>query len=224
MSGLIDPRSQSPGSPCPRDLGGVSYKVTARKSRLIVSHLETRREHLMLRNSLSRIVPLVLANVFGFCCWIGSAQLTRAEAPAAAVSSAIDPLDWPNWRGPEQNGISRETGLVEKFDLEGGDLLWSKPEFGTRSTPIVMRGKLYTLCRSEPETPREGEKVVCLDAATGKLIWENKFNVYLSDVPDTRVGWSCCVGDPTTGRIYAMGVCGYFQCLDGETGKTIWSH
>src|SRR5262249_45012809 len=43
------------------------------------------------------------------------------------------------------------------------------------------------------------------------------------DVPDTRVGWSCCVGDPTTGRVFAMGVCGFFQCLDGETGKTIWS-
>ena len=45
----------------------------------------------------------------------------------------------------------------------------------------------------------------------------------LSDVPDTRVAWSACVGDPTTGRVYAMGVCGYFQCLDGDTGKTIWA-
>ena len=87
-----------------------------------------------------------------------------------------------------------------------------------------MHGKLYTLARSEPGTPKEGEKVICADAATGKLLWENKFNVYLSDVPNTRVGWSCCVGDPTTGRVYALGVCGYFQCLDGETGKTLWSH
>ena len=42
-------------------------------------------------------------------------------------------------------------------------------------------------------------------------------------MPDTRVAWSNCVGDPATGRIYAMGVCGYLQCLDGDTGKTIWS-
>ena len=66
--------------------------------------------------------------------------------------------------------------------------------------------------------------MICVDAATGKKIWENVFNVFLSDVPDTRIGWSSVVGDPTTGRVYALGVCGYFQCLDGETGKTIWSH
>ena len=86
-----------------------------------------------------------------------------------------------------------------------------------------MHGKLYTLASSNPGTHGEGEKVICADAATGKVLWENKFNVYLSDVPDTRVAWSCCVGDPTTGRVYAMGVCGYLQCLDGDTGKTLWS-
>ena len=86
-----------------------------------------------------------------------------------------------------------------------------------------MNGKLYVLCRSEPGTTREGEKVVCADAATGKILWENMFNVYLSDVPDTRVGWSNVVGDPETGHIYALGVCDYFQCIDGETGKTLWS-
>ena len=32
------------------------------------------------------------------------------------------------------------------------------------------------------------------------------------------------VGDPATGHVFALGVCGFFQCLDGETGKTIWSH
>ena len=42
-------------------------------------------------------------------------------------------------------------------------------------------------------------------------------------MPAERVGWSSCVADPTTGRIYALGVCGLFMCLDGDTGKTIWS-
>ena len=65
--------------------------------------------------------------------------------------------------------------------------------------------------------------MVCLDAKTGETLWENRFNVWLSDVPDTRVAWSSVVGDPETGNVYALGVCGYFQCIDGETGKTIWS-
>ncbi|MBI2824573.1 MAG: PQQ-binding-like beta-propeller repeat protein [Planctomycetia bacterium] len=156
---------------------------------------------------------------------VQAAALKPVEQPTAAAVKKIDPLDWPNWRGPEQNGISRETGLIDSWDPKSGkNLLWKSAELRTRSTPIVMNGKLYTLARSEPATHAEGEKVICADAATGKVLWENKFNVFLSDVPDTRVAWSCCVGDPVTGRVYAMGVCGYFQCIDGETGKTIWSH
>ncbi len=142
----------------------------------------------------------------------------------AAEKKSTDPLDWPHWRGPEQNGISRETGLIDTFDpATGENVLWKNDKLGTISTPIIMNGKLYVLCRSEPGTTREGEKVVCADAATGEILWENIFNVYLSDVPDTRVAWSNVAGDPETGHVYALGVCDYFQCIDGETGKTIWS-
>ncbi|MBS0208829.1 MAG: PQQ-like beta-propeller repeat protein [Planctomycetes bacterium] len=151
-----------------------------------------------------------------------SAAEAKASAPAGPASSA-DPLDWPMWRGPEQNGISRETGLTTDWDLDGKNILWQSHDLATRSTPIVMRGKLYVLTRSEPETPREGERVVCVDAATGKQLWENKWNIYLSDVPKERVAWSSVVGDPTTGRVFSQGVNGFIQCLDGETGKTIWS-
>ena len=72
-------------------------------------------------------------------------------------------------------------------------------------------------------TPREGEKVVCLDAKTGETLWENRYNVWLSDVPAERVGWSSCVGDPETGNVYVLGACDIFQCINGETGETIWS-
>lgn len=143
-----------------------------------------------------------------------------------SLVSAAEPAgtyDWPYWRGPEMNGISRETNLPESWSPEGENLLWKSEEYGTRSTPIVMRGKLYFLCRHNPHTKQEAEKVVCADAATGKKIWENIFNVYTTDVPDTRVAWSSVVGDPATGNIFALGVCGHFQCLDGATGKTIWS-
>jgi outer membrane protein assembly factor BamB len=138
--------------------------------------------------------------------------------------AAADPLDWPMWRGPEQNGISRETGLPAEWEIDGENMLWKSADLATRSTPIVMNGKLYTLARSNPETTKEGEKVICADAATGKILWENKFNVFLSDVPAERVAWGVVCGDPETGKIYAMGVCGLFQCIDGETGKTLWQH
>ena len=151
-----------------------------------------------------------------------------ATAGLLATSTAVaeaDPLDWTYWRGPESNGISRETGLIDDVNLrEGSDLVeWKRDDLGGRSTPIVMDGRLYTIVRAEPETPREGEKVVCVNATTGETIWENRFNVWLSDVPAERVGWSSVIGDPDTGYVYALGVCGFFQCLDGETGERIWS-
>ncbi|MEX0703771.1 MAG: PQQ-binding-like beta-propeller repeat protein [Planctomycetales bacterium] len=159
-----------------------------------------------------------------------AAEPPRRTAPALGrggdASNAV-PMDWPHWRGPEMNGVSRETGLVDSWDPDGGagsNLLWKREDLGGRSTPIVMNGKLYMLVRDQPGTTREGEKVVCLDAATGQTLWENRFNVYLSDVPDTRVAWSAVVGDPATGDVYAVGVCNYFQKIDGNTGKTIWGH
>jgi len=134
-------------------------------------------------------------------------------------------LDWPNRRGPLQNHSSPETNLVDHWDPQGGpdsNLLWKNTELGGRSTPIVMNGRLYAIVRSQPNSAVDGAKVVCVDAATGEKQWEHRFNVYLTDVPDTRVGWSSCVGDPETGRVYVLSVSGYFCCLEGETGEVVW--
>lgn len=142
----------------------------------------------------------------------------------AADGKKADPLDWPLWRGPESNGVSREKNLPATWspDDDGENLVWKSDALGTRSTPIVLNGKLYTVCRHEPETIKEGEKVVCADAATGKILWENIHNLFLTDAPAERVGWSSVVGDPTTGHIYLQGLCGVCKCINGETGKTIW--
>lgn len=146
---------------------------------------------------------------------------------SVAWAAEPDPMDWPSWRGPQQNRVSMEKGLIEKWDPDGGEgsnLLWKKKELAGRSTPIVLRGKLYTIIHDKVETADEGEKVVCVNAETGEPIWEHRFNVYLSDAPAERVGWSSVVGDPETGRVYAQGLCGYFCCLEGDTGKLVWEH
>jgi outer membrane protein assembly factor BamB len=157
------------------------------------------------------------------CCLIwGSAGVVES---LGAETKKSDPLDWPYWRGPEGNSISRETGLPDTINPNGGEgsnLAWKRDDLGARSTPVVLNGKIYYLARHNPATPRECEKIVCLDAETGKTIWESIHNVWSSDVPDTRVGWSSVVGDPATGNVYSMGANGLFQCLDGETGKIIW--
>ncbi len=138
-----------------------------------------------------------------------------------------DDFDWTYWRGPQMNGHSTLKNLPAEWNPKGGEgsnVVWKREDLGTRSTPVVMNGKLYMLCRDAAGTSQDGEKVVCLDAHTGETLWENKFNVYLSDVPAERVGWSNVSADPTTGDVFALGVCGLFQCINGETGETKWSH
>ncbi len=146
-------------------------------------------------------------------------------APPTWVVAADDEADWTYWRGPNFNGSVQATGLPDDWASEGGDgsnLLWKNDELGGRSTPVVMNGRLYTILRAEPGTPREGERVVCVDAASGEMLWEHRFNVWMSDVPDTRVGWSSVVADPETGNVYCLGVCDYFVCINGETGAAVW--
>src|SRR4051812_14761369 len=72
-----------------------------------------------------------------------------------SLAATADPMDWPNWRGPQQNRLSTEKGLVEKWDPTGGEgshVLWKKKELAGRSTPIVMHGKLYVIAHHEPES------------------------------------------------------------------------
>ncbi|MFM8735010.1 MAG: PQQ-binding-like beta-propeller repeat protein [Pirellulales bacterium] len=140
-------------------------------------------------------------------------------APLVACTAA----DWPDWRGPMQDRHYDGPPLVASFEPENGtNVLWTSDEAGGISTPVIMGGRLFTLVRHKPGTKEEAEKVLCLDAATGTKLWENVFNVYLSDVPAERVGWSAVSADPTSGTVFAHGVCGVFTAIDAATGKTKW--
>lgn len=157
-------------------------------------------------------------------CFALFLSIASVALSAAADGKKSDPLDWPMWRGPEGTGISREKNLPATWSTEGENLIWKSEALATRATPIVVNGKLYTVCRHEPETTKEGEKVVCADINTGKILWENIHNVFLTDAPAERIGWSSVVGDPATGNIFLQGLAGVCKCIDGETGKTIWEH
>ena len=140
------------------------------------------------------------------------------------LSSAALAEDWAHWRGPNNDGHSFETDVPEKWSPKGENLLWRKEEFASRATPVIMNDRVYVVCRAFPETTQEGEKTVCVDAKTGELIWESVHNIYLSDAPAERVGWSSVVGDPQTDTVFVLGLGCVFQCLDGKTGKVVWEH
>ena len=145
---------------------------------------------------------------------------------AAMGVTSLDAADWPYWRGPKFDGTAEASGLPDDWDPTGGEgsnVLWKREDIGGPCTPVAMNGRLYMIQRADAATDREGERVVCMDAATGETIWENRYNVWLSDVPAERIGWSSVVGDPETGNVFALGACDIFQCMDGETGETLWS-
>ncbi len=158
--------------------------------------------------------------------WIlgGLAGFLSQPAFLTAADPTSNGADWAHWRGPSMNGISYETNLPESWSPSGENLLWQKEEYATRSTPVAMNGRVYVVCRAFPETTKEGEKTVCLNAETGELIWESVHNIFLSDAPAERVGWSSVVCDPETDRVFVLGLGCVFECLDGKTGKAIWTH
>ncbi len=143
-----------------------------------------------------------------------SVAIGAVSVVAALLSVSAFAGDWPNWRGPENNGAARETKLPGEWELR-----WKAP-FGGRSTPVVHNGRVYVLNRAGSGV-NEQERVLCVDAKSGDVLWEHRFGVYLTDIPSTRIGWASPVVDPETGHVYAHGVQNTFICLDRD-GKVIW--
>lgn len=135
------------------------------------------------------------------------------------VSSSVSANDWAEWRGPARDGISLEKGLPTKWSPAGDNLAWKVP-YGGRSAPIVMGNRVF-LQNTAGKGELEQERVMCFNADTGKLLWEHRFNIYLSDVPPHRVGWASPVGDPATGNVYVFGVGGNLLGLSND-GKVLW--
>jgi len=127
--------------------------------------------------------------------------------------------DWAEWRGPNRDGVSTEKNLPVKWSPTGENLAWRAP-YGGRSAPIVMGDHVY-LQNIAGKGETEQERIMCFNADTGKLLWEHRFNVYLSDVPPHRVGWASPVGDPATGNVYVFGVGGNLIGLNRD-GKVLW--
>ena len=127
--------------------------------------------------------------------------------------------DWVSWRGPEQNGTSPETGLPSSWSPDGENLLWTAP-IGGRSTPLIMGGRVYVFTQID-QGVNEQERVACLDAATGDILWEHRFPVFLTTIVSSRLGWSSPAGDPRTGYVYVHGTGGLLICLSRE-GKVVW--
>lgn len=127
--------------------------------------------------------------------------------------------DWPSWRGPEQTGMSREQAVVTQWSQGGENLLWKKP-IGGRNTPAVVGNRVYV---TTPVGSGEciQERLLSLNADTGGIVWEKRFNVFNTDIVENRVAWTSPAADPETGYVYVHGTGGEFFCFD-RNGDVVW--
>jgi len=136
---------------------------------------------------------------------------------STALSVMAD--DWPQWRGPQRNGISRETGLLKEWPKEGPKLVWKIAEAGRGySTPAVAGDRLYLLGNEG----LEDEFVEALAVKDGKRVWRTR----LGNVgnPTQKPNFPAARSTPTVAGefLYALGSDGDLVCLETGTGKSRW--
>lgn len=127
--------------------------------------------------------------------------------------------DWPQWRGPQRNGVSQETGLLAEWPKDGPRLLWSVADLGAGySTPAVVGDRLYVLGNEG----LENEFVQARSAKNGQRWW----SVRLGKVgnPKQEPNYPAARSTPTiVGNVlYALGSDGDLVCLEKDSGKERW--
>ncbi len=133
----------------------------------------------------------------------------------ATIASADD---WPQWRGPNRDGVWRETGIVEKFDQPELPILWRQEIGSGYSGPTVADGRVYVTDRLAE--PTQVERVHCFDAATGKPLWNYSYDCPYSNIGYTAGPRAAVLID--NGRAYSLGTMGHLHCFDAATGDLLW--
>jgi len=127
--------------------------------------------------------------------------------------------EWPQWRGPQRNGISAETGLLAEWPKEGPKLVWQVKDIDSGySTPSVVGDRLYLLSNQG----LDNEFVQALDAKGGKRIWSQRIGKVGN--PDQQPNYPAARSTPTVDGewVYAFGSDGDLACLERATGKVRW--
>jgi len=134
--------------------------------------------------------------------------------PVVVSNRALD--DWPQWRGPNRDGRSAETGLLKAWPAGGPPLAWRATGAGEGySSFSTSQGRLFTL-----GARGDTEYVIAFDAASGKRLWETAHGRRFSnDRGDGPRATPTIEGD----RVYAFGASGDLSVLDAASGKVHWT-
>jgi outer membrane protein assembly factor BamB len=127
--------------------------------------------------------------------------------------------DWPQWRGPQRNGIAEESGLLKPWPAEGPKLLWQVDDIGDGfSTPAVVGTSIYLMSNRG----MENEFVQALSTEDGRPIWTTRVGNVGN--PDQEPPYPKARSTPTVDgdSIYALGSDGDLVCLEAKSGRIRW--
>src|SRR5262245_24073127 len=133
--------------------------------------------------------------------------------PLAVVAAAQQP-NWPQWRGPNRDAISKDVGLLKQWLPGGPPLAWRASGLGAGFSSLsIANGRLYTMGDVDGS-----QHVLALDQAGGKLLWKARVGPVWDDQYPGPRGTPTLDGD----LLYAVGTDGDLVCLEGATGKERW--
>jgi len=159
--------------------------------------------------------------------------LRHALTLAALATFSLRADDWPQWLGPQRDGVWRETGILEKFPAEGPKVRWRAPIGAGYTGPAVANGRVYVMDHqlaqgaSNPSNPfARGEipgteRVLCLKEDDGKILWKHEYDFLYAVSYPAGPRATPTVHD---GKVYTLGTEGNLICLEAEKGTLIWSH
>jgi len=142
--------------------------------------------------------------------WIGTITVVLALVSVSGASAG----DWPRFLGPDDNGMSAETGLIDTFDEKGPEVLWQREMQAGFGGSAVVDGKIYVMDRIGDAA----DVVLCLDLATGEELWKEQY-----DAPG-RFDHTGARSTPTVDKdvIVTVGPMGDVRCWDRETKAVLW--
>lgn len=135
------------------------------------------------------------------------------------ASLRLPAADWPQWRGPQRNGLSPETGLLKEWPKTGPRLVWQLKDIGAGySTPSVVGDRLYLLSNEGIDN----EFVLALAVKDGRKIWSHRIGKVGN--PDQQPNYPAARSTPTVEgeRLYALGSDGDLVCLETAAGNVRW--
>lgn len=130
------------------------------------------------------------------------------------------PTDWPQWRGPERNGIASDVAGADRW-TRAPEKIWTK-EIGTgHSSPVILDNRVFTHSRQGDD-----EVVSSFKLSSGETIWQTK---YPAPYKMSSAAMSHGKGPKSTpvihhGKLVTLGISGILSCFDLESGKNLWSH